>query len=254
MKEQIGTKKPTRKEQVLRDAVHARLQAEKDFIGDRTQLDALQEKARYQVLTIIPEDSPDKTILKDRADYSRQFDRTVKSKDQLTAAQAKQKQLVERYTEYNQDYFKLAGMALSLLERIEAGYLAAVEAEKESLIVKMNAKFLIDQEYSQAINVPVKNMNKEQKAAYTEMRAAAKAKMLKDVKALDIKHDRTVKLQEVKIDQSKITLSKKALTARINVLYPIREAGRGLSALAAVDLVEKMIKELSVRQAEGYVK
>ena len=254
MREQIGTKKPTRKEQVLRDAVHARLQAEKDFIGDRTHLDALQEKARNQVLTIIPEDSPDKTILKDRADYSRQFDQTVKSKDQLTAAQAKQKDLVTRYTEYNQDYFKLAGMALSLLERIEAGYLAAVEAEKESLIVKMNAKFLIDQEYSQAINVPVKNMNKEQKAAYTEMRAAAKAKMLKDVKALDIKHDRTVKLQAVKIDQSKITLSKKALTARINVLYPIREAGRGLSALAAVDLVEKMIKELSVRQAEGYTR
>jgi len=77
---------------------------------------------------------------------------------------------------------------------------------------------------------------------------------VKEVKALDIKHDRTVKLQAVKIDQGKITLSKKALTARINVLYPIREAGRGLSALAAVDLVEKMIKELSVRQAEGYTR
>ena len=254
MREQIGTKKPTRKEQVYRDAVHARLQAEKDFIGDRTQLDALQEKARYQVLTIIPEDSPDKTILKDRADYSRQFDRTVKFKDQLTAAQAKQKDLVTRYTEYNQAYFKLAGMALSLLERIEAGYLEAVETEKEALIEKINAKFLIDQEYSQAINVPVKDMQPEQKKAYSEMKAKAKAKMLEDVKALDIKHDRTVKLQAVKIDQSKITLSKKALTAKINNLYPIREAGRGLSALAAVDMVEKMIKELSIRQAEGYVK
>ena len=249
-----GKKKISRKSQDLRDAQQVKIKAEADFRGSRTHLDDLQEKARYQILTIIPEDSPDKTILKDRADYSRQFDQTVKSKDQLTAAQAKQKDLVTRYTEYNQDYFKLAGMALSLLERIEAGYLAAVEAEKESLIVKMNAKFLIDQEYSQAINVPVKNMNKEQKAAYTEMRAAAKAKMLKDVKALDIKHDRTVKLQAVKIDQSKITLSKKALTARINVLYPIREAGRGLSALAAVDLVDKLIKELSIRQAEGYVK
>ena len=249
-----GRKKVSKKIQDLRDAQQAKIKAEADFIGDRTKLDKLQEKARYQILTIIPEDSPDKTILKDRADYSRQFDQTVESKDKLTAAQAKQKQLVERYTEYNQDYFKLAGMALSLLERIEAGYLDAVEKEKESLIEKINAKFLIDQEYSQAINVPVKNMNKEQKKAYTVMRAAAKAKMLKEVKALDIKHDRTVKLQEVKIDKSKITLSKKALTARINVLYPIREAGRGLSALAAVDLVNKKIVELSTRQAEGYVR
>ena len=254
MREQIGTKKPTRKEQVLRDAVHARLQAEKDFIGDRTQLDALQEKARYQVLTIIPDDSPDKTILKDRADYSRQFDQTVKSKDQLTAAQAKQKDLVTRYTEYNQAYFKLAGMALSLLERIEAGYLDAVEKEKEALIEKINAKFLIDQEYSQAINVPVKSMNKEQKKAYTVMRAAARAKMHKDVKALDIKHDRTVKLQAVKIDQSKITLSKNALTAKIDNLYPIREVGKNLSALQAVDLVDRMIVELSIRQAEGFTR
>jgi len=249
-----GKKKISRKAQDLRDAQQAKIKAEADFIGDRTKLDKLQEKARYQILTIIPEDSPDKTILKDRADYSRQFDQTVESKDKLTAAQAKQKQLVERYTEYNQAYFKLAGMALSLLERIEAGYLDAVEKEKEALIEKINAKFLIDQEYSQAINVPVKSMNKEQKKAYTVMRAAARAKMHKEVKALDIKHDRTVKLQAVKIDQSKITLSKKALTAKIDNLYPIREVGKNLSALQAVNLVDRMIVELSIRQAEGYVR
>ena len=249
-----GKKKISRKAQDLRDAQQAKIKAEADFRGSRIHLDDLQEKARYQILTIIPEDSPDKTILKDRADYSRQFDQTVKSKDQLTAAQAKQKDLVTRYTEYNQAYFKLAGMALSLLERIEAGYLDAVEKEKEALIEKINAKFLIDQEYSQAINVPVKNMNKEQKKAYTVMRAAAKAKMHKDVKALDIKHDRTVKLQAVKIDQSKITLSKNALTAKIDNLYPIREVGKNLSALQAVDLVDRMIVELSIRQAEGYTR
>jgi len=254
MREQIGTKKPTRKEQVLRDAVHARLQAEADFIGGRTSLDALQEKAYFQILTIIGDDA-EKTVLKDREDYSRQFSRTVESKNKLTKAQKTQKDLITHYTNYNKNYFKLSGQALAILTSIEAGFLIAVEAEKEALIEKINAKFLIDQEYSQAIQVPhIKDMQPEQKKAYSEMKAKAKAKMLKDVKALDIKHDRTVKLQTVKIDQSKITLSKKALTAKINNLYPIRETGKNLSALQSVNMVDRLIREMSIRQAEGYAK
>ena len=52
-----GKKKISRKAQDLRDAQQVKIKAEADFRGSRIHLDDLQEKARYQILTLIPDDT-----------------------------------------------------------------------------------------------------------------------------------------------------------------------------------------------------
>jgi len=206
-------------------------------IGSRTRLSNLQEKIKYQINAELGS-VEDNKIKRKLAELNSLFDEVVELKEKLAKAQKTRKNLYEHYLAFNKALFDLAAREIGILTSIEAGYQVAEE------------RAAIEREYEERINIPVERMTPAQKEAWTEDRRKAKAEMLARIKELDIKGQRFGSLAEVRAAKSKIALLRRSLNAWVEKSYPLKEAGKGLSALETLEAVERMQKEKARYQAD----
>jgi len=217
--------------------------------GSRTRLSNLQEKIKYQINAELGS-VEDNKIKRKLAELNSLFDEVVELKEKLAKAQKTRKNLYEHYLAFNKALFDLAAREIGILTSIEAGYQVAEDAERKAVIDKINQRAAIEREYEERINIPVERMTPAQKEAWTEDRRKAKAEMLARIKELDIKGQRFGSLAEVRAAKSKIALLRRSLNAWVEKSYPLKEAGKGLSALETLEAVERMQKEKARYQAD----
>ena len=232
-------------EEVFRNEQQARIKLFDKTIGSRSRLSDLQEQVRFEINQAVADDE---NVIKPVADFNRQFNHVVSLKDELSAAQKTQKNLADHYYNFNRAMFDLAGTEIGILTSIESGLSDAVEAESKLVIEKINKSRVIEQNYAKRIDQPIRTMGPEQKKAYSKDRAVAKAEMLKEIRALDIKTHRLGSLAEIKAKQSKINLRIRALNGWCNTYFPVP---KNLTALQTVDMVDRMVREKSISQAHG---
>ena len=234
-------------EEVFRNEQQARIKLFDKTIGSRSRLSDLNEKVRYAINQFMKE-IDDPAVKKTVADFNREFERVIDLQDNLSAAQKTQKNLADHYYNFNRAMFDLAGTEIGILTSIESGLSDAVEAESSLVIEKINKSRVIEQNYAKRIDQPIRTMGPEQKKAYSKDRAVAKAEMLKEIRALDIKTHRLGSLAEIKAKQSKINLRIRALNGWCNTYFPVP---KNLTALQTVDMVDRMVREKSISQAHG---
>jgi len=235
--------RPSKGHAAERAKVHAENLAWNETLNGRTRLSNLQESIYKQINQILPEDS------KELAEFNRQFLDVVDLQEKLTAAQKTRKNLYDAYFNFNKAMYDLAGKETGILQSIEQGYHDAWKEENSQVADLMNQKLLIEKEYASAINNPsVASMPKEVKAKYTADRKAAKEVMLKEIQDLEIAAA-SRQAQAIRIDESKIKLNRKAVSAWCNVYYPVPTDGPRLSVLEMNNIVSNMIAEKSKIQA-----
>ena len=218
-----------------------------DSIGDRTRLSDLQEKTRYAINQFMKE-IEDPAVQKTGADFNRQYDRVVELQDKLTEAQKTQKDLEQRYYDFNSGLYHLSGTEIGILSSIKAGLDDAVETEESKVVKLIGQRRLIEKQYSDQWEVPIHTMSPEQKKNHSENKAKAKAEMIKQIQALDIKGSRFGSLREIEIKQAKIGLMIRAINGYCDIYYPVPE---NVSALQTQHAVENMIRAKSISQAHG---
>jgi len=168
----------------------------------------------------------------------------------LKTAKSKQKDIIDAAYTWGRAALKLWGIEKRLLEQIVAGIKQAKEVHISKVNKLAERKRQIEQDYRDQRIIEPKG-TKEEKQARADKNRELKAKMVKDMKALNIKAARANDLAPLQGEVRSIQRDIRALASKSAVMFPIEPTSGNhpyqRSPLDQVDLVDQAVMDWAIR-------